>query len=135
MMDWFAAVFSLIGVYLTVKKHRVCWLVFLLSNALWITYCISNRQWAQLSLNVVFVILNVLGYRKWSRDESHQTVDQSTQVSLVGSNHPAQVQTTKRPRFSKGSAPFFHRQNKFGECASPYDLNQAPRPGRDYPIR
>lgn len=96
-MDWAAAACSLIGVFLMGRKLKVSWLIFLVSNALWITHCYIHGQWAQLSLNVVFVILNVLGYRKWSRDASTQTPAQSTEVSHVGSNNAArpQVQTQK----------------------------------------
>lgn len=91
-MDWLAAAFSLTGVFLMGRKARSCWFYFLMSNALWIGYCILNRQWAQLSLNVVFVVLNVLGYRKWSRDASNQTAAQSTKVDLTAAPLPTQVQ-------------------------------------------
>jgi hypothetical protein len=105
MMDWAASACSLLGVILTGKKLKICWLFFLLSNALWIAYCIPHRQWAQLSLNVVFIVLNVLGYRKWSRDACNQTPAQSTEVSHVGSDTPARPKV--QARFPKGSSPFF----------------------------
>ena len=94
-MDWAAATCSLIGVFLMGRKLKVSWLIFLVSNALWITHCYIHGQWAQLSLNVVFVILNVLGYRKWSRDARNQTSAQSTEV-IVGSSTPARSEVQTR---------------------------------------
>lgn len=101
-MDWAAATCSLIGVFLMGRKLKVSWLIFLVSNALWITHCYIHGQWAQLSLNVVFVILNILGYRKWSRDACNQTSPQSTEVSHVGNDNAARPQIQTRKIFPHG---------------------------------
>jgi hypothetical protein len=63
MMDWIAATLSL-----STRKHVACWFVFLGSNAMWITYGSLYQQWAMVAVNIVFVIVNFYGLKKWRAD-------------------------------------------------------------------
>jgi hypothetical protein len=73
-VDLLATALSLGGLYLNGRHKMACWPVWLLSNVAWLTHftlvALSGEsiQWGQFVLNVVFVYLNIDGWRRWKRD-------------------------------------------------------------------
>ena len=78
MLDDIAIVASLGGLYLNGRKNAYCWPIWILSNFYWIAHWVmefrydytSSPQWTSIILNVVLIILNIIGWRRW-HNEAH----------------------------------------------------------------
>jgi nicotinamide riboside transporter PnuC len=68
LFSWAGLILGVIGAVLAAHKRNACWIVWLFANASWSIYAVATRQWALLLMEVVFVISNVYGIVKWSKD-------------------------------------------------------------------
>ena len=66
-MDFVAAIFALIGVYLITNKNRWGFILCLCSGLTWILVALSTHVYGLLLEVLPLVILNVRGFIKWSR--------------------------------------------------------------------
>lgn len=66
-MDWIASAFTVVNVWLLGEKNQYGWFFGMAGNVLWVTYALwATWQIPLAILNVVFLGLNVRGYRSWS---------------------------------------------------------------------
>jgi len=66
-ISYFAAIFSLLGIWFNIKKNVVCWFLFMCSDSLWLIYSIITRQWAMTFMHVAFMMVNFYGFITWSK--------------------------------------------------------------------
>lgn len=65
-MDWFGAVLTVLGLLLNAGQSIWCWPVWIAGDALWIAVGHRTHQPAIMAVNVVFVAVNLYGWRKWA---------------------------------------------------------------------
>lgn len=70
-MDWIAAAFELLGLYLVGKKNRVGFLAGLACNVLWVAYVLSEgTTYGLVVVTVPLAFLNIANYRRWGYDKA-----------------------------------------------------------------
>jgi len=72
-LDWGAMVFSLLALYLIGRRNRVGFLSFIAANVCWVSIGWLTMSLAIMVGNIIFLILNVRGYRNWLNADSNHT--------------------------------------------------------------
>lgn len=67
MISYVAAFFSLVGIWLNIKKRATCWYFFMISDSLWFTYSLHTSQWSLTIVHVCFMMVNIYGLVTWSK--------------------------------------------------------------------
>lgn len=67
-MTWVLAGLSLMGVWLNIKKKRLCFIVWSLTNIVWCIIDFKAGLPAQGCLFGVYFVLAVTGWFQWGRD-------------------------------------------------------------------
>jgi nicotinamide riboside transporter PnuC len=69
LVEIIAAVFSLIGIILNIKKIRWCFIIWLLSNTCWIIAGIMWHKYGVIITNGMFDVFNIYGFIEWGRNK------------------------------------------------------------------
>lgn len=77
MVEWTAALLSLVGIFLNAKKNIWCWPVWIASNFCWIAYSLYTQEWAVLITFGGFFLGNLYGWREWHGDHDYTFYDLS----------------------------------------------------------
>jgi nicotinamide riboside transporter PnuC len=64
---WLVTAGSLIGTILNIKKKRICFVIWLVTNALWTAYDLYIKNYPQAGLFAVYVVLAVWGIIAWRK--------------------------------------------------------------------
>lgn len=64
-IEWIAAVFGLVSVWLTVREHIACWPTGLVMVTLYVWVFYQARLYADMGLQVVYIGLQVYGWYEW----------------------------------------------------------------------
>jgi hypothetical protein len=64
---WLLAIVSLVGTYLNIKKQKVCFVIWGVTNALWVLYDTSIGAYAQAALMLSYFVLAVHGFYEWKK--------------------------------------------------------------------
>src|SRR5450756_1419047 len=64
---WLLAVVSLVGTYLNIKKQKMCFVIWGVTNALWVLYDFSIGAIAQAALMLCYFVLAVHGFYEWRK--------------------------------------------------------------------
>ena len=67
-IQYFAAVVSLVGVILNIKKSRWGFLFYSISTISWILWAFPQKAWGLVATQLVFLVMNVVGFKAWSKD-------------------------------------------------------------------
>ena len=67
-ITWFANLLILIGMFLTGRKVRVCFLFAAAGETIWTACACCSGQYDLASICGVFVVMALLNYRKWGQD-------------------------------------------------------------------
>jgi len=62
---WIVTGASIIGTVLNIKKKRICFVIWLITNSLWMLYDFSIGSYAQSALFAVYVCLAIWGIIEW----------------------------------------------------------------------
>ena len=65
---WTTALAALLGVWLNIHGHRVCFAIWCVTNAVWALIDLRHGIYAQAALQFVYFLLSIYGLAKWSRD-------------------------------------------------------------------
>jgi len=57
------------GSYLLSNKWKAGWIVSLVAQVLWSVYAVETKQWGFFPGILTQTVINIHGYRRWSRDE------------------------------------------------------------------
>lgn len=69
--SWAIALLALIGNWLNIQKDRRCFYIWTATNLFWIIYDAIHGLYAQVALFTVYLILSIMGIRKWRRDSEN----------------------------------------------------------------
>ena len=67
-MTWVANVLVLIGLYLTGRKIRVCFLFTAVGELIWSVCSALESRWDLSSICAVFTVLSIWNYYKWGQE-------------------------------------------------------------------
>jgi len=69
LIEWGSTLLSLIGFWLCIRHRSSCFVVFLVADLGWFSSAWVNAHPSLLAQQVVYIILNVVGYVLWRRDD------------------------------------------------------------------
>ncbi len=69
LIEWGSTLLSLGGFWLCIRHRSSCFVVFLIADIGWFSSAWLNAHSALLAQQVVYIILNIVGYVMWRRDE------------------------------------------------------------------
>ncbi len=74
LIDWFAMVTGIVGVWLSIKEKVLAWPLFILCYAAYVYISFRGSYYAFGGMNVIFVVVAAYGWFKWASSEK-QTED------------------------------------------------------------
>jgi len=80
-LDWGAMIFSLLALYLIGRRNRVGFLSFIAANVCWVSIGWLTMSLAIMVGNIIFLILNLRGYRNWLNADSGYTPNHEPQIN------------------------------------------------------
>ena len=69
-LDWLAMCLTFFAIYLLGNKNRLGFAVMIAGNVCWSTVGLWAHSYAMVLANIGFVVMNVRGISKWSRQTS-----------------------------------------------------------------
>lgn len=69
LIEWGATLLSLYGFWLCIQHRASCFVVFLVADLGWFTSAWVNAHPSLLAQQGVYIVLNVVGYVLWKRDD------------------------------------------------------------------
>ncbi len=69
LIEWGATLLSLVGFWLCIQHRAICFLFFLVADAGWFASAWANDHASLLAQQAVYILMNVVGYYLWRRDE------------------------------------------------------------------
>jgi nicotinamide riboside transporter PnuC len=68
---WLTAILSVIGSVLNVRKNRLCFIFWLISNALWIIENIITHSYYQLPMWITYMAISIWGIIAWRKNANN----------------------------------------------------------------
>lgn len=65
MLCWLTAAASLVAVWLNIRKHRACFAIWAITNAVWAYVDLRHGLPAQAALQMCYFALSLHGYSSW----------------------------------------------------------------------
>ena len=69
LIEWGSTLLSLIGFWLCIQHRASCFVVFLVADLGWFASAWVNSHPALLAQQSVYILLNIVGYVLWRKDE------------------------------------------------------------------
>ncbi len=66
-ISWIVTILSIVGVILNIKKLRICFVIWIVTNGFWMIYDFVNGLYSQSLLFLIYLILAVWGVIEWKR--------------------------------------------------------------------
>lgn len=73
-VSWVAAIASLVGVWLNIRRNVACFWIWLVTNSAWVVVDLHAGIFAQAALQGVYVGLSIYGILSWSRKSQQEEV-------------------------------------------------------------
>lgn len=64
---WSASILSLAGLALNIRRHHLCWPIWLISTGAWAVVSCVQHNWPMAVMQGGIQIGNVIGYRTWRK--------------------------------------------------------------------
>ncbi len=77
---WITAVASLVAVILNIRRHRVCFGIWLATNLSWMVIDFTHGVYGQAFLQAVYAGLSVWGLIEWRRDRDQRYDDDAHEL-------------------------------------------------------
>ena len=75
MIGWIVVVFVVVGILYNIHKNRICFVVWGVGNLFWLYDFLTQTpiQWAYIFLIGLYMVFNVWGWRKWTKDAQERS--------------------------------------------------------------
>ncbi|MDC1106065.1 nicotinamide riboside transporter PnuC [Prolixibacteraceae bacterium] len=77
-LEWISAILGFLYIYCSIREHILTWFFGILTSALYTYVFFENKFYADMSLQVYYVIISIYGWYMWTRkvkgDEKHSQV-------------------------------------------------------------
>ena len=70
VFGWVATGLNVWGNLSLTNKNASGWVIRLIANAAWIIYSIAIGGWALLANHIIFAVINIFGYYKWTKENN-----------------------------------------------------------------
>ena len=72
IMSWIVTIASIVGVILNIRKNKLCFLIWSITNFSWMVIDFYYKLYSQSALFAVYFILAIYGLWKWEKDEKRK---------------------------------------------------------------
>ncbi|MBU0479088.1 nicotinamide mononucleotide transporter family protein [bacterium] len=72
IITWSMTLLSIIGVILNIKKKRICFVLWSITNVSWCIYDFTIQAYAQSFLFLVYLGLSIWGIFEWKKERIKQ---------------------------------------------------------------
>ena len=83
-VGWTATGVALVGVWFNNRRLRVCFALWLISNAMTFTIHAASDLWSLAARDVAFFVLAIHGWWLWRSPSGSKVADEASQVSGGG---------------------------------------------------
>ena len=86
LIEWGATLLSLLGCWLCIRRHAICFVVFSVADVGWLTTAWMNSHTTLFAQQILYLILNIVGYLMWTRDgrlRQELPVERSAESKIV----------------------------------------------------
>jgi nicotinamide riboside transporter PnuC len=84
LIEWGSTLLSLAGFWLCIRHRASCFLVFLAADLGWFVSAWAQAHGSLIAQQVVYIVLNVVGFVLWRRDERlNAELDQVEQRAII----------------------------------------------------
>lgn len=70
MIEAIAILFSLLSIWLTIKKNVLCWPIGIIGIIYYFIIFLKNKEYGNMSLQILFIIQSIIGWVKWNNDSN-----------------------------------------------------------------
>jgi len=66
---WLMAALSILGVWLNIKKHPICFVIWTVTNTAWMLVDFGSGLYAQAALFAAYLLLSIYGLSQWTKKD------------------------------------------------------------------
>ena len=71
MLEIFGVITGLLYIFLEIKQHRAMWVLGFLTSLAYVFIFLYSKIYADMGLNVYYVLISIYGFWEWSRKTNH----------------------------------------------------------------
>ncbi|RHJ86451.1 nicotinamide riboside transporter PnuC [Parabacteroides sp. AM08-6] len=80
VLEYFGVLTGLLYLFLEIKQHRSMWIVGFLTSLLYVFIFFFSKIYADMGLNIYYVIISIYGFRKWT--SSNKVPETTSEIIL-----------------------------------------------------
>jgi nicotinamide mononucleotide transporter len=74
MIELIAIIFSLLSIWLTIRRNIYCWLVGIIGIVCYFLIFLEDREWGNVSLQILFILQSIIGWITWNSNDNYKNV-------------------------------------------------------------
>jgi len=86
-LEYFGVITGLLYLLLEIKQHRSMWIVGFLTSFTYIFVFLFAKVYADMGLNMYYVIISVYGFIQWSRKGKHISQEEKSKQDVIVYRH------------------------------------------------
>lgn len=71
-MTWILTIIALLGTVTNIKKLKICFIFWTITNIGWLIYDINQKLYSRALLDLVQLVLAIIGWFEWNRKEQDE---------------------------------------------------------------
>ena len=87
LLEYFGVSTGLLYLLLEIKQHRAMWIVGFLTSFFYIYVFFSSKIYADMGLNIYYVIISIYGFWQWTRNKKEKQPEKNSQPEEILYRH------------------------------------------------
>ena len=87
LLEYFGVSTGLLYLLLEIKQHRAMWIVGFLTSFFYIFVFFSSKIYADMGLNIYYVIISIYGFWQWTRNKKEKQLENNSQPEEILYRH------------------------------------------------
>lgn len=87
LLEYFGVSTGLLYLLLEIKQHRAMWIVGFLTSFFYIFVFFSSKIYADMGLNIYYVIISIYGFWQWTRNKKEKQPEKNSQPEEILYRH------------------------------------------------
>ena len=83
LLEYFGVSTGLLYLLLEIKQHRAMWIVGFLTSFFYIFVFFSSKIYADMGLNIYYVIISIYGFWQWTRNKKEKQPEKNSQPEEI----------------------------------------------------